>query len=394
MDIRKVRTAVVGCGTISNIYIRNLRHLFSIIELVAVCDIVPEAARAKAEAYGVPAVMTMDEIAADPGIELVVCLTGPAQHYGVIRRMLLAGKHVYTEKMLAATLEQGRELVALAKERGLLLGVAPDTVLGAGVQTARYAIDAGLIGEVTSCVISVNKDQSLMAERFRFLRQEGGALPFDMGGYYLSAMFCLLGCVEEVCGFTVPARPHRRQFLFEADIADAYTIPGPAIMTGALRFASGVLGSLHINGDTVMPERPKLIVYGTQGSLELGDPNFFNGRVILSRQENEPCALPFTHGYDGTPTLPDPTPFEYTYGHRGVGAAELAWSLRKGRPCRLSGEYGLHTMEVLFGVIESCRTGRRVGVASRFDLRPLPAGYYSTMSGKTSRADAELSLAD
>ena len=394
MNTPKVKTAIVGCGTISNIYIRNLGHLFSIIDLVALCDIVPEAAQAKADAYGVPRVMTMEEIEADPEIELVVCLTGPAQHYDVCKRMLLTGKHVYTEKMLAATLEQGRELVALAKEKGLLLGCAPDTVLGAGVQTARKAVDAGLIGDVTSCVICINKDQSLMAERFRFLRQAGGALPFDMGGYYLSAMFCLLGCVKEVCAFAAPARPHRRQFLCEPDAVDSYTIPGPAILAGAMRFESGVLGSLHINGDTAMPERPKLIVYGTQGSLELGDPNYFNGSVVLSRAENAPCTLPFTHGYDGTPTLPDPTPFESQYGHRGVGVAELAWSLRKGRPCRLSGEYGLHTMEVLYGMIESSESGRSASVNSRFDLKPLPAGYYSTMFGKAARADAELSLVD
>ena len=394
MNIQKVRTAVVGCGTISNIYIRNLKHLFSIIDLVALCDVVPEAAQAKAEAYGIPRVMTLEEIARDPDIELVVCLTGPAQHYEVIKRMLLAGKHVYTEKMLAATLPQGRELVHLAHEKGLMLGVAPDTVLGAGVQTARKAIDAGLIGEVTSCLIAINKDQSLMAERFRFLRQEGGALPFDMGGYYLSAMYCLLGCVESVCAFSAPARPHRRQFLCEADTVDEYTIPGPAILTGALKFTSGVLGSVHINGDTVMPERPRLIVYGTQGTLELGDPNHFNGKVLLSRPESEPCELPFTHGFNGAPVLPDPTPWEHTYGHRGVGVAELAWSLRKGRPCRLSGEYGLHTMEVLYGMIESARTGHAVAVESRFELRPLPAGYYSTMFGGTARADAELSLVD
>lgn len=394
MNVPRVRTAIVGCGTISNIYIRNLMHLFSIIDLVAVCDIVPQAAQAKADAYGVPRVMTMEEIEADPEIELVVCLTGPAQHYAVCKRMLLAGKHVYTEKMLAATLDEGRELVALAGEKGLLLGVAPDTVLGAGVQTARKALDAGLIGEPTSCLICINKDQSLMAERFRFLRQEGGALPFDMGGYYLSAMYWLLGCVAEVCAFTAPARPHRRQFLCEAETVDSYTIPGPAIMTGALRFESGVLGSLHINGDTVMPERPKLVVYGTEGTLELGDPNYFDGKVVLSRAENEPVALPFTHGYDGTPTLPDPTPFESQYGHRGVGVAELAWSLRKGRPCRLSGEYGLHTMEILYGMIESSKSGRSVSVASRFQLRPLPSGYYSTMFGKAARADAELSLVD
>ena len=175
--IQKVKTAVIGCGMISNIYIRNLKHLFWICDLAAVCDINPAAAREKAELYGVERIMTIDEIAESDEIELVVNLTGPAAHYDVIKRMLLAGKHVFTEKMLVTDLAQGREVVALAREKGLYLGVAPDTVLGAGLQTARRAIDSGWIGTVTSCQATINRNQPLNSERFRFLRGEGGALP-------------------------------------------------------------------------------------------------------------------------------------------------------------------------------------------------------------------------
>ena len=391
----KVRTAIVGCGVISNIYIRNLKHLFSIIDLVAVCDIRPEAAQEKAELYGVDKVMTIDEIAADESIELVVCLTGPAQHYEVIKKMLLAGKHVYTEKSLAATLDEARELVKLANERGLQLGVAPDTVLGAGIQTARKAIDAGLIGQVTSCLIVLNKDQELMAENFRFMRQPGGALPYDMGPYYVSAMLCLLGGVTEVQAFTAPGMVHRKEFLYQdEDPVDSYVIPGPAVMMGTMRFANGVLGSLHINGSTILPERPVLAIYGTEGILELGDPNRFDGPVKLIRTENEECTLPFTHGYCGVPTLPNPTGFEKGYGNRGVGVAEMAWSIRQGRKCRLSGEYGLHAMEILFGMEESSKTGCTIKMDTPVDIRPLPSGYYDTIFGGSSRASAELSLVD
>ena len=148
--VRKVRTAIVGCGMISNIYIHNLKNLFYITDLVALCDHKQETAAQKAREYGIEKVMTLEEIAASKDIELVVNLTGPAAHYDVIRMMLDSGKHVYTEKMMAVTLEQGQELVALAKEKHLYLGVAPDTILGAGIQTARKIMDAGLIGNVTS----------------------------------------------------------------------------------------------------------------------------------------------------------------------------------------------------------------------------------------------------
>ena len=128
---RKVRTAVIGYGMISNIYLKNLKNLFYIIDLVAVGGRNVQAARAQADAFGVERAMTIDEVAASDDIELAVVLTPTFAHYGVIRQMILAGKHVWTEKTLCVTVEQGRELVALAKEKGLYLGVAPDTVLGA-----------------------------------------------------------------------------------------------------------------------------------------------------------------------------------------------------------------------------------------------------------------------
>ena len=174
MSVRKVKTAVIGCGMISSIYIRNLSRLFSVIDLAAVCNIHREGAEARAKEFGIPKAMTIDEAAADPEIELAVNLTPASAHYDVIKRMLLAGKHVYTEKMFTTDLEQSRELVALAAEKGLLLGVAPDTVLGAGIQTARYLIDTGMIGKVTSAQVCINRNQALNSEYFRFLRGPGG----------------------------------------------------------------------------------------------------------------------------------------------------------------------------------------------------------------------------
>lgn len=150
----KVKTAVVGCGSISSIYIRNLKSLFSIIDLVALCNRTRSKAEEKAAQFGVPKVMTLEEVASDPEIELVVNLTPPGSHYEVTKMMLEAGKHVYSEKVFTTDLQQAYELSALAKQRGLYLGVAPDTVLGAGIQTARRVLDVGLIGKVSSGFVS------------------------------------------------------------------------------------------------------------------------------------------------------------------------------------------------------------------------------------------------
>lgn len=394
MQVKRVKTAVVGCGIISHVYLRNMTRLFSILDVVAVCDLLPELAQNAAKEYGIPRVMTLEEIAADPEIELVVNLTAASVHYEIIKKLLLAGKHVYTEKTMTSRLEQARELVDLANEKGLYLAVAPDTALGASIQTARWAVDHGLIGDVTSCIVSINRDQNLNAERFRFLRSEGGALAYDVGIYYIQALLTILGPVAEVTGFGAPSLPRQRHFLFNENEPDGWQIPGNNLVAGSLRFERGALGILHFDGNTIGAECSTFRIYGTEGILELGDPNCFGEPVRYLRAENEPCNLPLTHGYNGSCFIDDATDFERGYGNRGIGVAELAWAIRKKRPNRLSKEMGLHALEVLAGLDETAASGGVYRMTSTFTCQPLKAGVYSSMWGGGARADAELSLVD
>ena len=388
-EFRKVKMAVVGCGMISNIYIRNLKRLFHVIDLVAVCDIDKASAEEKAETYGVERVMTIDEVAASKDIELVVNLTGPTAHYSVIKQMLEAGKHVYTEKMFTTDLEQSRELVRLAEEKNLYLAVAPDTVLGAGIQTARQVIDSGLVGIITSGFVSVSRNQNLNSEVFRFLQKDGGALPYDVGIYYVGALIALLGSVKAVRGFGAPALAHEKELLYKEENAESWRIPGNNVLAGALEFENGALVSVHFNGNTAGKEQKSFELYGTRGILRLGDPNTFRGYVKLLLPEAEECDFPFTHGYDGRNMLGEPSAFD-GYGNRGIGVAELAYAIRKGRANRLSGAYGLHCQEVLAGLDLAAREGITYEIQSRCEVRPLEPGYYSSMGA--SRADAERSL--
>jgi len=166
LEKNRVKAAIVGCGMISDVYLKNLsgeERLFDIIDVVACCDMNEAAARARAEKYNLR-VMTLDEICADAEIEMVINLTNPGAHYTVIKQLLLAGKHVYTEKVLCLKLDEAREVVRLADEKQLYLGASPDTFLGASVQTARQIVESGLIGDVTSCHASVNRDHYLQAE--------------------------------------------------------------------------------------------------------------------------------------------------------------------------------------------------------------------------------------
>ena len=396
---RKIKTAVIGCGMISNIYIKNLKELFYIIDLVAVGNRSMAAAEEKARAYGIEHVMTIDEIAASDEIELVVNLTPAYAHYEIIKKMLLAGKHVWTEKTMAVTLDEARELVDIANAKGLYLGVAPDTVLGAGIQTARRAIDMDMIGTVSSGLVVVNRNQPLNAEYFTFLRGEGGSLPYDVGIYYIGALLCLLGPVKAIRAFGAPAPLHEPEFLYANADVEPWRIPGCNLISACLEFACGALVSVLFEGNSINASQHNITLFGSRGILKLGDPDNFNCPVSVTYADQPECVLPFTHGYDGVNTT-TASPYDF-YGHRGIGVAEMAYAIRNGRSNRCGKEYGLHCLEVLAGMEESAATGRTVEPASRFEMKPLKPGYYSTFekghqifAGGAGRADAERSLMD
>ena len=389
---QKVKTAVVGCGSISSIYIRNLKSLFSIIDLAALCNRSRSKAEEKAAQFGIPRVLTLEELAADPEIELVVNLTPPSSHYEVTKRMLEAGKHVYSEKVFTTELNQAFELADLAKQKGLYLGCAPDTVLGAGIQTARRIMDTGLLGQVSSGFVSVTRSHNLMSELFPFLRGRCGCLPYDVGVYYVGALIALLGPVKAIRAFTAPAPVYEKQLLFVEDAPNAWQIPGSNLVCAGLEFESGALVSVHFNGNTVGDEQSRFELYGDLGRMKVGDPNVFGGKVTFQLPEGGEVEFPFTHGYDGSNTLSEPTPFDGG-GNRGIGVAEMAYALRQGRPNRLSQDYGIHCLEVLTGIDTAATSGTTYVMKSSCRIRPLAPGYYSTVWG-TARADAERSLID
>jgi predicted dehydrogenase len=366
MGIQKVRTAVVGCGMISDIYLENLTQKFSIFDTVGCCDLIPELAQKKAEKYGIR-VLSMEEILADESIELVINLTFPKAHYPVIKQLLEGGKHVYTEKIMAVELKDAQELVRLADENGLYLGAAPDTFLGASIQTARQLVDAGLIGEVTSCRAALNRDYKMLTELIPFIAGPGGGIAFDVGIYYMTALLSILGPVKEVSGFMKTREPQRTHYYpRNANFGESYTAMSENVMVGSLVFQNGVFGTFHFNSESIMNERPELILYGTQGILYMGDPNLFGGVVHLVRKgQTEPVAIPPNFGYGEN--------------SRGLGAAEMAWSLRKGRTPRASKEMALNALEAIHGIAISSGTGSKHTLQSTFvKAPPLPQGYLGT----------------
>lgn len=391
-QLRRVKAAIVGCGMISNIYIKNLLHTFTIIDLVALCDRFPEAAKKQAEQFGISKTMTLEEVLASPEIEMVINLTAAPAHYEVIKAVLEAGKHVYTEKMMCTDLNQGRELVDIARKKGLYLGSAPDTFLGAGLQTARKVIDSGFIGTVTSCVAAVNRNQPICSERFEFIRHEGGSFPYDVGVYYVTALLGLFGPVKKIAAFARPAKTYQARNLWAGNYGKSWDLCGNNVVAASVEFDNGILGNIHFNGESTNDETPHVIIYGTEGILYLGNPGGYDGKVTMVRKGEGSCEIPFTHGYKGTPLYGEAADFDWG-GHRGVGPAEMAWSIRMNREHRATGEMGLHTMEVLCGMDIAAETGRVYEMTTDFKKpRALPSGYLAEELGGFFRSDSELSL--
>lgn len=356
-----MKTAIIGCGMISETYVRSLQG-FSVIELVACCDLKEERANKTASMFGL-AKMTFEEILETKEIGLIINLTNPRAHYELNKRALLAGKHVYSEKVIAIELEEGRELCLIAKEKGLRLGVAPDTFLGGSIQTARYLVDMGMIGDVTSVAFSVNRDYNITEDILPHLTERGGGIGFDVGCYYLTAAVSILGPIKKVMSIAKVDRPNRiNNRVGDPNFLKSIPVKSEGILTGALEFQSGVLGSFHMTSENIMDEKPFFTIFGTKGYVTIGDPNTFHAPIHLKKMLGNVVEFPFTHGY--------------TREARGIGAAEMVWAIQNNRPHRASMEMAFHVFEAVHGMLISANEEKAYYLDSSF-IRPaaLPQGY-------------------
>lgn len=274
-----MKVGVIGSGAISDIYLSNMIEKFDNLEVICIASKHPEHAKAKAEKYNIAA-CSVEELLENPEVEMVVNLTPASVHYELIKKALLAGKHVYTEKTMTDEVNKAKELVELAEEKGLYLGSAPDTFLGAALQTARRAIDDGILGEIHSFAISANRNNDLLLSVFSFLRQPGGGILYDYGVYYLTALTSLFGSVKRVG--SVIGRPyptHVNIMPMSPEFGQVMDTPNESQVSAVLVMENGVTGTLHIDADSHFADQSYFAVYGTKGILYLTDPNGFGGQV-------------------------------------------------------------------------------------------------------------------
>ncbi|MFC1413207.1 Gfo/Idh/MocA family protein [Streptacidiphilus sp. N1-12] len=351
MTAGPIRIGVIGAGVISDTYLQNLSSFPDVrVEMVADLDLARAAA--KAAEHGVARSGTVAELLDDPGIELVVNLTVPAAHVEVGLAALEAGKHVWTEKPLALDRSAARKLLDRARDLGLRVASAPDTVLGAGLQTARRALEQGRIGEPrTALALFQSPGPESWHPAPEFLFQEGGGPLLDMGPYYLTTLVLSLGPVRRVTATGGRARD-TRVIGSGPRAGTEFAVTVDTTVTALLEFAGGGSAQLVLTFDSALP-RTGFEVAGTLGTAVLPDPNRFDGSVLLHLLgQQEPVEL-----------LPE--------GHaasRGTGVLELARAIRAGVPERASGELAYHVLDTMQAIEESIAAGGPVSVQSTVEV--------------------------
>ncbi|MCI3920730.1 Gfo/Idh/MocA family oxidoreductase [Paenibacillus sp. TRM 82003] len=362
--MRRVKIGVVGAGVISEIYLKNFTETFRhTVEVKSIADHVEALARKRASEYGIPHVCTLDEMLADPELEIVVNLTSPAAHAPINLKALHAGKHVYTEKPFALSERDADEVLSLAKSKGLYVGCAPDTMLGAGVQTCIKLIQDGWIGRpyAANAVIVMGGSDGGMHPNFQNFLKLGGDPLFDMGPYYLTAMLTMLGPVRRVSG-SAQQLNHEVTITNPSSHAYGTTVPveAPTNVAAVLDFRSGVVGMFQAAKES-FGYLPRLEIFGTEGNLTVPDPNFFSGPIKLQLANGETKEMPLSH--------------PFADNGRGIGAADMAYAIQSGRPNRANGDIARHLLELSFAIFESSATEKHVHLKTTFEpIAPLPLG--------------------
>lgn len=371
MEIKPVKTAIIGCGNISSIYLENAAR-WKILDLVACANRTLPRAQSQAKKFCVPRAASITDVLADPDIELIINLTTPDVHAEIGLAALRAGKSVYNEKPLAIRREDAQLMLTEASARDLRVGCAPDTFLGGGLQTCRQLIDAGEVGTP----VAANAFMFIMGPEAwhpdpAFLYQVGAGPLFDIGPYYLTALISILGSVRRVTGSartthierTIGSGPKQGQ---------TFAVETPTHIASVLDFASGPVVTLTTSFDVAVSAGAAINLYdvggalleiqGTKGTLAMPDPNIFGGTVRIRRlDESDWREIPIARAY--------------IENSRTLGAADMAYAIRTGRAHRANGEMAYHVLDVMHAVLEASSIGQHIALTSICERpAPLPSG--------------------
>lgn len=356
-----MRVGIVGCGNISKVYAERLSK-FSCLQLLACADIEPARAEELARQTGIPEISSVEDLLSSRQIDLVVNLTIPGAHAAIARAAIAGGKSVYNEKPLALSLVESSELLEAARRAAVRIGSAPDTFLGAGLQTCRKLIDDGAIGApVAANAFMLGAGPERWHPRPHSFYQQGAGPLFDMGPYYLTALVALLGPARAVTSVARITHAERR-IGSEPLKGQMIRVEVPTHVSTVIEFEAGPVGTLVTSFDVQATNYRAIEIYGTEGTLSVPDPNSFGGPVRIKRVgEPDWTEVVMSHGFEEQ--------------SRGIGVADMVCAIREGRPHRASGELAVHIVDIMESTIEAAKQGRRIELSTPgVKPEPLPSG--------------------
>jgi predicted dehydrogenase len=357
-----VGVGIIGAGMISDFYLENLTR-FPDTNVLAIADLDLDRAKAAAEKWNVPSAGATEDLLGDPDIEIVLNLTIPAAHASVSTTALEAGKHVWSEKPITVDRESAQALVDLARERGLLLGIAPDTLLGRGWQTAMRAVHSGAIGTPQTAVTSFQwQGPDWFHLNPEFLFAQGGGPVFDMGPYFFSALVHLLGPIDKVAA-TGRTGMTKRQIRVGPRAGTEFPVAVHTHVSVLTEFEQGGAAQTLLSFDTALFRHGVFEINGSEGTMIFPDPNRFDGEIRIARPLQK-VERPPTQEWETVESVgPE--------AGRGLGVLDMARHIRTGGSHIATGELGLHVLDTLIAVEESATRGEYVAIEST--VAPVPS---------------------
>lgn len=360
-----LRVAVVGCGNISGAYGETM-SAYPTVRIAGATDVDRSLSAAFVDRFGGVDYPSLDDVLGDPNVDAVVNLTFPAVHAEVTTAALTAGKHVHSEKPLAANYADARSLVDLAVDRGLRLSCSPITFMGEAQQTMWRLVESGAIGTVRVAYAEANwsRIESWHPRPEPFYRIG----PFaDVGVYPLTILTAMFGPARRVTAFGTIVYPDRL-----TTSGEPFSPGAPDFGVAIVELESGMIVRLTANFYVGRHSKQCGIeLHGDTGSVFLSDWQLFDASVELAR---------FGEQYEPVPVT---NPFPGTDWGRALG--ELSDAIHMDRPHRATGAHAAHVCEILEAIATSAAEGHAVEITSTF---PKPALEHKGASPLRSRDDS------
>ena len=357
------KVGLIGCGHIAETYFRAHKY-FNNFKIIKCADILDSASKKCASKYGIKS-LSVQDLLNDKEIEIILNLTIPKAHYEVAKKALLHNKHVYSEKPMAINLNQGKELVKLAKKKKLYIGNAPDTFLGGGNQKSKEILEKKLIGKINlgNATFAFPGVQSYHPNPEPwFAKKEGGPV-IDMGPYYLTALVNLLGPAKEVTG-SVMRGIKKRIIGIGPKKGKKFKVNCPTTYLSTIVFKNKTIIRLTLSFDVIAHQRNHIEFYGKEGSMIVPDPNMFGGSVYVCKKLGQPWKeyktnkMPLGKINIRSKSLrANESPINANY--RGVGLAEMAYCIENRKIHKCNGELSLHVLDIIQSTMKASITGKK-----------------------------------